>query len=177
MKLWQKGTRLDPRVEAFTVGRDPVLDHELIPFDCRASIAHAKMLKSVGILKAGEARALVKELERIVVLWKDGQFRVGTGDEDGHTAIENHLVKKLGAAGKKIHTARSRNDQVLTALRLYSKDRLGEVRSGGARPPQGIGRSQPPVQLRRIPGIHPLAKGHALHRRQILPGLRRRVER
>jgi argininosuccinate lyase len=129
MKLWQKGTRLDPRIEEFTVGRDPGLDHELIPFDCRASIAHATMLKSVGILKAGEARALVKELERIVVLWKDGKFRVGPGDEDCHTAIENHLVKKLGAGGKKIHTARSRNDQVLTALRLYSKDRLGEVRA------------------------------------------------
>jgi argininosuccinate lyase len=129
MKLWQKGTRLDPRIEEFTVGRDPELDQALIPFDCAASIAHARMLKSVGILEAGEARALIKELERIVGLWKIQKFRIRRSDEDGHTAIENHLVKKLGPAGKKIHTARSRNDQVLTALRLYSKDRIGEVRA------------------------------------------------
>jgi argininosuccinate lyase len=129
MKLWQKGTRLDPRIEEFTVGRDPDLDFELIPYDCRASIAHARMLKTAGILEAGEARALVKELERIIELWKNKKFRVRRDEEDCHTAIENHLIRKLGSAGKKIHTARSRNDQVLTALRLYSKDRLGEVRS------------------------------------------------
>jgi argininosuccinate lyase len=129
MKLWQKGVRLDPRVEEFTVGRDPELDQALIPYDCQASIAHARMLKSVGILETGEERALVKELERIVDLWKEKKFCIRPGDEDCHTAIENHLVKKLGAAGKKIHTARSRNDQVLTALRLYSKDRTGEVRA------------------------------------------------
>jgi len=128
MKLWQKGTKLDQRIEAFTVGRDPELDHALIPYDCRASIAHARMLKSVGILEAGETRALVEELERIVSLWKKDKFKIRSGDEDGHTTIENHLVRKLGPAGKKIHTARSRNDQVLTALRLYSKDRMGEIR-------------------------------------------------
>ncbi len=129
MKLWQKGTRLDPRIEAFTVGRDPELDRALIPYDCRASIVHARMLEAVGILEAKEAQALVQELERIIALWKNGQFRIRPGDEDGQTAIENQLVKELGPAGKKIHTARSRNDQVLTALRLYSKDRLAEVRA------------------------------------------------
>ena len=129
MKLWQKGTRLDPRIEAFTVGRDPELDRELIPYDCRASIAHARMLMSVGLLTAREAGDLKRELKGIIGLWKENKFKIRPGDEDGHTAIENHLVKKLGPAGKKIHTARSRNDQVLTALRLYSKDRTGEVRT------------------------------------------------
>ena len=97
MKLWHKGrTRLDPRVEAFTVGCDPELDQGLIPYDCRASIAHARMLQAVGILKEAVARALIKELERIFVLWRSGRFRVRPSDEDGHTAIENHLVRKLG---------------------------------------------------------------------------------
>jgi argininosuccinate lyase len=129
MKLWEKRTRLDSRVEEFTVGRDPELDLELIPYDCTASIAHAKMLKSVGILSPEEARRLEKELGRIIDLWKKNKFRIKRSEEDGHTAIENHLIRNLGAAGKKIHTARSRNDQVLTALRLYSRDRLGETRT------------------------------------------------
>jgi len=132
MKLWQKGTKLDPRVERYTVGCDPELDLALIPYDCAASIAHVKMLNAVGILGAGEARSLVAELGRIVELAKNGRFRIKPSDEDGHTAIENHLVRKLGAAGKKVHTARSRNDQVLTALRLYSRDQLDETRRASA---------------------------------------------
>jgi argininosuccinate lyase len=132
MKLWQKQRKLDPRIEEFTVGRDPELDLELIPYDCAASMAHARMLKSVGILRAGEARALVQELGRIIELWKKGKFRIRPSEEDSHTAIENHLTRKLGAAGKKIHTGRSRNDQVLTALRLYSRDKIIETQAAVA---------------------------------------------
>src|SRR5512137_1893548 len=132
MKLWQKGTKFDPRIEAFTVGRDPELDQSLVPYDCAGSIVHARMLRSIGVLDAAEARALIRELGRIVALWKKGRFTVKPADEDGQTAIENHLVRKLGPAGKKIHTARSRNDQVLTALWLFSKDRLAEIRAAVA---------------------------------------------
>jgi len=126
--LWQKRAKLDARVAAFTVGRDPELDLELIPYDCAASIAHARMLKSIGLLGPGEARDLERELKGVIGLWEKKKFRIKPADEDGHTAIENHLVARLGPAGKKIHTARSRNDQVLTALRLYSKDKIAETR-------------------------------------------------
>jgi len=124
MKLWQKGGALDRRIERFTVGRDPEVDLELVEPDCRASIAHAKMLKAVGILSAGESRRLTGELGRIIALHQNKKFRIRIKDEDCHTAIENHLTRRLGTTGKKIHAGRSRNDQVLTAIRLYSKDRL-----------------------------------------------------
>jgi argininosuccinate lyase len=124
MKLWQKEYGLDERVEKFTVGIDPVLDLELIKFDCLASIAHTRMLEATRILSRREALNLERELKNIIALSQSNKFRIRARDEDGHTAIENHLVRRLGATGKKIHAARSRNDQVLVALRLYSKDRL-----------------------------------------------------
>lgn len=127
MKLWQKEYDLDERIEKFTVGIDPLLDRELVKFDCLASIAHARMLEAAGILSRREAQNLERELRNIIALSQSNKFRIRARDEDGHTAIENELVRRLGAAGKKIHTARSRNDQVLTALRLFSKDRLGQT--------------------------------------------------
>ncbi len=127
MKLWQKEYDLDERIEKFTVGIDPLLDRELVKFDCLASIAHARMLEAAGILSRREAQNLQRELRNIIALSQSNKFRIRARDEDGHTAIENELVRRLGAAGKKIHTARSRNDQVLTALRLFSKDRLGQT--------------------------------------------------
>lgn len=92
-----------------------------------ASIAHAKMLCKIGILGKKECDALVSALGEIAELDKKGKFPISQEDEDCHTAIENYLVKKLGDTGKKIHTARSRNDQVLTALRLYEKDEIADV--------------------------------------------------
>jgi len=124
MKLWGKDKQLDPAIEAFTVGDDPVLDQRLVRYDCRASIAHADMLKKIGILSADEFEQLKKALQHIIELDEKGRFVITREQEDCHTAIENHLTKKLGDLGKKIHTARSRNDQVLAALRLYYKDAL-----------------------------------------------------
>lgn len=124
MKLWTKDHNLDKTVEKFTVGHDYILDRKLLKYDCLASIAHAKMLAKIGILKPAEANDIVRELKRIVALDEKGGFKIVIEDEDCHTAIENHLAKKLGDIGKKIHTARSRNDQVLTALRLYEKEEL-----------------------------------------------------
>jgi argininosuccinate lyase len=128
MKLWEKGYRLNSEVEDYTIGNDYILDQALVRYDCRASIAHAQMLGKVGILSGREVTALVKTLNEIIALDKRGGFSITKEQEDCHTAIENYLTKRLGKLGKKIHTGRSRNDQVLGALRLYYKDELGECR-------------------------------------------------
>lgn len=129
MKLWQKKYKLNKQIENFTVGDDFILDQRLVKYDCIASIAHAKMLGKIGIFKKYEVKKLVKELNNIINLNKKGKFIILKVQEDCHTAIENYLTKKIGALGKKIHTARSRNDQVLTALRLYYKEELIECRN------------------------------------------------
>jgi len=126
MKLWN-GEKLNKAVEDFTVGEDYIFDQKLVKYDCFASIAHAKMLGKIGILKGEEVEKLVGELNNIIELDKAGKFRIKKEEEDCHTAIENYLTKKLGDLGKKIHTGRSRNDQSLTALRLYFKDQLKNV--------------------------------------------------
>jgi argininosuccinate lyase len=134
MKLWQHGKpgaasqkAIDLAVEKFTVGKDPLLDLALLPYDCLASKAHARMLADIGLLSRDEAAALTAGLDEILALHARGEFTIAQSDEDGHTAIENHLVRRCGEAGKKIHTGRSRNDQVLTALRLYSKEQAGQA--------------------------------------------------
>jgi argininosuccinate lyase len=123
-KLWEKGYPLDKTVEEFTVGDDYLLDQRLVRYDCLASIAHATMLGRVGILHDEEVKALVDELRRVIELDEQGKFQVLREHEDCHTAIENHLTRELGELGEKIHTGRSRNDQVLAALRLYYKAEL-----------------------------------------------------
>lgn len=126
-KLWAKGYHLNQVVEDFMTGDDPLLDLRIARYDCIASIAHAKMLSSIGILNAVECEQLLTTLEEILELVDNGQFTIENSQEDIHTAIENYLVNVLGDVGKKIHTARSRNDQVLTALRLYSKHELRTI--------------------------------------------------
>lgn len=128
MKLWEKQYKLNKQIEDFTVGNDYILDQKLVKYDCLASIAHVKMLGKIGILKKDEVQKLTKELNNIIMLDKRGKFKILKEQEDCHTAIENHLTKKLGDLGKKIHTARSRNDQVLTALRLYYKEELNDCK-------------------------------------------------
>ena len=128
MKLWEKEYRLNKQVEDFTVGDDYILDQKLIKYDALASIAHAKMLGKIGILKKDEVQKLIIELNNIMELDKQDKFRILKEQEDCHTAIENHLTKELGDLGKKIHTARSRNDQVLTALRLYYREELNDCK-------------------------------------------------
>ena len=128
MKLWEKGMVVDKEVEAFTVGNDYLLDQRLVEFDCTASIAHSKMLGKIGVLTKSELAQLEKGLNEIITLNKSGKFNISKEDEDCHTAIENYLTEKYGEVGKKIHTARSRNDQVLTALRLYEKHELQQVK-------------------------------------------------
>lgn len=127
-KLWQaKGTSLHPLVEKYTVGNDYELDKRLLPFDIEASIAHAKALVRLKILKPSEFKKLQAGLKEILKLHKEGKFEIKQSDEDCHTAIENYLVVKYGPLGKKIHTCRSRNDQVLVATRLYTRKKLKQI--------------------------------------------------
>ncbi len=123
-KLWQKDYELDAFVEQFTVGRDFELDQHLLNADCVASLAHATMLETIGILTKEELAALKEGLVAIIRAHEQGAFPIARSDEDGHTAIENALTEKCGAAGKKIHTGRSRNDQVIVATRLYARSYL-----------------------------------------------------
>ncbi len=127
MKLWQKNYKLNEEIEKFTVGNDYLLDKNLIKYDVYGSIAHAMMLNKIGILSKDELTKLKKTLIEILKLNQKNKFEIKLEDEDVHTAIESYLTKKLGGIGKKIHTARSRNDQVLVDLRLYSKEKLHEV--------------------------------------------------
>lgn len=130
-KLWQKTYRLDPLIEKFTVGRDYLLDQALVPADCVASLAHAAMLASIGILTEEELASLKEGLLSILEEHARGDFVIRRSDEDGHTALENRLVELAGEAGKKIHTGRSRNDQVLTATRLFGKRTVLEILTAG----------------------------------------------
>jgi argininosuccinate lyase len=116
--LWAKGLPLDAAIHRFTVGSDPETDLQLVPFDCMGSAAHARMLAKVGLLPEGEARALVQALAGLA---ESASFRILPEQEDCHTAIEAELTRLLGDAGKRIHLGRSRNDQVITALRLWMR--------------------------------------------------------
>ncbi len=128
-KLWDKGYVLDKEIEQFTVGEDYVLDMNLVKADVFGSIAHAKMLSKIGVLTPKEFVSLKKCLLEILSSSKKGQFKIKPEDEDVHTAVENFLIRKLGNLGKKIHTARSRNDQVLVDVRIFTRERLLEIQA------------------------------------------------
>lgn len=124
-KLWQKkNENLDPLIERFETKDDLLMDQKLLKFDVIGSLAHAKMLRKIGILSDKELTQLTKGLMEILNLGLNGKFILQQREEDIHTKIENYLTDKFGTVGKKIHTGRSRNDQVLTALRLFTKEKL-----------------------------------------------------
>ncbi len=129
MRLWDKGFSTDKKIDHFTVGNDQELDLHLAKYDVVASTAHAKMLGKIGLLSNEECKALVKELGSIGKSIEKGEFTIEPSFEDMHSKIEYLLIEKLGDTGKKIHTARSRNDQVLVAMHLYLKDELSEIKS------------------------------------------------
>jgi argininosuccinate lyase len=124
MKLWEKGIPTDKQIEQFTVGNDRDLDLVLAKYDALGSIAHAKMLGKIGLLTNVETDSLIVALEEIIVDVEKGNFIIEDSFEDVHSKIEYLLTVKLGDAGKKIHTARSRNDQVLVDVHLYLKDEI-----------------------------------------------------
>ena len=129
MKLWDKGFSTDKKIDHFTVGNDRELDLHLAKYDVIASKAHAKMLGKIGLLTPEETNSLVDELNRIGTSITKGEFKIEDSFEDMHSKIEFLLTLRLGDTGKKIHTARSRNDQVLVAMHLYLKDELAEIKS------------------------------------------------
>jgi len=129
MKLWDKGFSTDQKIDHFTVGNDRELDLLLAKYDLIASKAHAQMLGKVGLINQEEVKALVKELDVIAKSIAQGTFTIEADFEDMHSKIEFLLTEKLGDIGKKIHTARSRNDQVLVAMQLYLKEELKEITS------------------------------------------------
>jgi argininosuccinate lyase len=130
-KLWEKGYNLDEAVERFTVGRDFLLDRDLIVADAMASVAHVRMLAAVQLLRPDEADALERELRGIARAAVRGEIAIKREDEDCHTVLEAVLTEKLGEAGKKVHTGRSRNDQVTAATRLLTRESLIAITKAG----------------------------------------------
>ena len=129
-KLWKKSeSKLHQAVEKYTVATDPIFDAQLMPFDIQASRAHAKGLQKIGILSSLELKEILNGLDSLEKDFEAGKIRITPEDEDCHTVIENYLVEKVGDAGRKLHTGRSRNDQVNTAVRLYMKHSLAELRT------------------------------------------------
>ena len=129
MKLWDKGFSIDKKIEQFTVGNDREIDLHIAKYDVQASLAHARMLKSINIMSKDELKLLEKGLADLQQQIKEGTFTIEDQFEDVHSKIEFELTKQVGEVGKKIHTARSRNDQVLVALQLYFKDNLRLINS------------------------------------------------
>jgi argininosuccinate lyase len=130
MRLWDKGIPLDRRVLAYTAGEDHLLDDRLVPYDALASIAHAEMLHAQGLLAADELVAIRDGLQALAAEHAAGTFRIELDDEDVHTALETRLTARIGAAGARLHAGRSRNDQVVAALRLYLRDAIVEIALG-----------------------------------------------
>ena len=121
MKLWEKSTQVNKKIEKFTVGNDRMLDIYLAKYDILGSMAHILMLQSVGLLSSGELDVLLRELKNIYQLAVNDDFIIEEGVEDVHSQVELMLTRKLGDVGKKIHSGRSRNDQVLVDLKLYTR--------------------------------------------------------
>lgn len=126
-KLWEKNVIVDHDVEAYTVGRDQEMDLYLAPYDVLGSMAHITMLQSIGLLEADELDVLLAELRNIYNVITDGDFVIEEGIEDVHSQVELMLTRKLGDVGKKIHSGRSRNDQVLVDLKLFTRSRIEDV--------------------------------------------------
>lgn len=129
-RLWDKGTPLDARVLAFTAGEDHALDERLVKYDVKASIAHARMLASRGLITQEDFQRIEQGLREVGEAHARGEWKITLEDEDGQTALEKHLTAKIGPAGGRVHLGRSRNDQVLTALRLYLKDAVEDLAQG-----------------------------------------------
>jgi len=123
-RLWDKGLPLDERILRFTAGEDHALDARLVAYDVEASIAHARMLEQQGLLEPSDANAICEGLSALAETHADGVWSIRLEDEDVHGALERRLIEMIGPAGGRVHLGRSRNDQVLTALRLYLRDAI-----------------------------------------------------
>ena len=126
-KLWEKNVQMTAEIERFTVGRDREMDLYLAPHDVLGSMAHATMLETIGLLTAEELKLLLAELKTIYATAERGEFVIEEGVEDVHSQVELMLTRRLGDVGKKIHSGRSRNDQVLLDLKLFTRTQLHEI--------------------------------------------------
>ncbi len=133
MKLWSKGFEPNKMIEVFTVGNDRELDMRLARYDVQGSLAHIKMLESIGLLTADELEVLTGGLNDIAEMIDRGEFRIEPGVEDVHSQVEFILTQRLGDVGKKIHSGRSRNDQVLVDLKLFMRDELRNIAVAASR--------------------------------------------
>ena len=129
-KLWEKNIDVNPEIERFTVGKDRELDLFLAPYDVMGSLAHSAMLATIGMLTEEEKNSLHAELRNIYAAIEKGEFIIEEGVEDVHSQVELMLTRKLGDTGKKIHSGRSRNDQVLLDLKLFTRKELQDVCEG-----------------------------------------------
>jgi argininosuccinate lyase len=128
-RLWDKGLPLDERILRFTAGEDHKLDERLVAYDARASIAHARMLEKQKLLSAEDCRAICDGLDALAAAHAAGEWSIELADEDAHGALERRLTERIGDAGGRVHLGRSRNDQVLVALRLYLRDAIAALTS------------------------------------------------
>lgn len=127
-KIWaKKASKINKIIEDFTIGNDPIFDLDLAPYDVLGSLAHTSMLESIGLLQTEEKNKIHQELKNIYAEIEKGNFEIEDGVEDVHSQIEIILTERLGEIGKKIHSGRSRNDQVLVDLKLYLRDQLEEI--------------------------------------------------
>jgi len=126
-KLWQKTTNVNELVESFTVGRDTEFDHQMAAFDVLGSLAHTQMLESIGLMSSDDLELVQRELKAIYKNIEQGNFTIEPGVEDVHSQVEMLLTQRIGDAGKKIHSGRSRNDQVLVDLKLFFRNELQQV--------------------------------------------------
>ena len=127
MKLWEKDFEINKEIERFTVGRDREMDLYLAKYDVLGSMAHITMLESIGMLESDELRQLLAELKNIYAMAERGEFVIEDGIEDVHSQVELMLTRRLGDMGKKIHAGRSRNDQVLVDLKLFTRQQLIDI--------------------------------------------------
>lgn len=139
-RLWEKGIPLDERVLRYTAGEDHLLDARLVPYDVRGSIAHAEMLFRQQLMNAADCEAICRGLRELEQQFADGAWQIELDDEDVHTALESRLTALVGEAGERLHLGRSRNDQVLTALRLYLLDAAEDVAARAERLCQALDR-------------------------------------
>jgi argininosuccinate lyase len=151
-RLWDKGAPLDDRVLRYTAGEDFALDDRLVRYDVRASIAHAEMLNEQKLLSDADLDAIRGALTALADEHARGLWRIELADEDGQTALERRLTERIGVAGGRVHLGRSRNDQVLTALRLYMRDAVENLSSGALAVAQALERLAEREKQTALPG-------------------------
>jgi argininosuccinate lyase len=151
-RLWDKGAPLDDRVLRYTAGEDYALDERLVRYDVRASIAHAEMLNAQDLLSDADLQSIRSGLTAVAAEHERGEWHIELADEDGQTALEKRLTERIGAAGGRVHLGRSRNDQVLTAIRLYLQDTIDDLSAAALKVAEALDRLAAREDQTALPG-------------------------